>query len=95
VVLAVVAAHVLDWLSFAGAVTVAPGLLSYEVGLIGGVTAQLGLLGALAWKMAGLSVALALSTYVHPRPRRLLLTIMFFAGIAGLVANIYALTEVT
>jgi hypothetical protein len=91
---AVVAAHTLDYLSFAVAVTIAPVLLPYEAGFIGAVTGQLGLLGALAWKMAGLSVILALATYVHPRARHLLLATALLVGVIGLAANTYALTQV-
>jgi hypothetical protein len=91
---AVVTAQALDYLSFAVAVTIAPSLLAYELGFIGSVTSQLGLLGALAWKMAGLSVILALSTYVRPRARRVLLAVVFLVGVAGLVANAYALMQV-
>jgi hypothetical protein len=91
---AIVVVHTLDWLSFVVAVTVAPALLGYELGFIGEAHAALGPLGSLAWKMAGLSFILALSTYVHPRPRRALLVLVFLAGVVGVIANAYALMQV-
>lgn len=83
-----------DWLTFALAISLIPGLVHAEVGPIGVVLQAGGVLGTLAFKTGGLAVAYGALSYARPWGQFIGLMAVIALGLVGTVGNIWALAQV-
>lgn len=82
-----------DWLTFAVAISIIPGLVHAEVGPIGTVLQAGGILGTLAWKTGGLAVAYGALSYARPWGQFIGLMAVIALGLVGTVGNLWALAQ--
>jgi hypothetical protein len=83
-----------DWLTFAVAISLVPGLVRAEVGPIGVVLQTGGVLGTLAWKTGGLAIAYGALSYARPWGQFIGLLAVIALGLVGTIGNIWALAQV-
>lgn len=86
-------AQLLDLGTFLAGMRVLP--VSAELGPIGMVWANLGDLGAIAVKLAGMSIVLTAVALSANRRGRIVLGLAVVAGIVGAVGNLYAIWQVS